>query len=49
MWSNPHEIADLVTFTKEVLNENFIFSAATYFVYAGFLKNELIIPRSVFL
>ena len=25
MWPNPHETADLVTFTGEILNGNFIF------------------------
>ena len=27
MWPNPHETADLVTFTEETLMENFIFCA----------------------
>ena len=28
MWPNPQETADLVTFTEEILNGNFIFCAA---------------------
>ena len=27
MWPNPQETADLVTFTEEILKENFIFCA----------------------
>ena len=27
MWPNPQEIADLATFTEEILMENFIFCA----------------------
>ena len=27
MWSNPKFPADLVTFTEEIINENFIFCA----------------------
>ena len=27
MWPNPQETADLVTFTEEILNGNFIFCA----------------------
>ena len=27
MWPDPQETADLVTFTEEILNENFIFCA----------------------
>ena len=27
MWPNPQELADLVTFTEEILTENFIFCA----------------------
>ena len=30
MWPNPQDPADLVTFTKESLMENFIFCAANY-------------------
>ena len=32
MWPNPQENADLVTFTEEILNGNFIF-CAVYIVY----------------
>ena len=27
MWKNPQETEDLVTFTEEILNQNFIFCA----------------------
>ena len=30
MWPNPQETSDLVTFTEEILNENFIFCAVEY-------------------
>ena len=33
MWPNPQEIADLVTFNDEILNENFIFCAVLGIVH----------------
>ena len=30
MWPNPQETVDLVTFTEEILNENFIFYAVKF-------------------
>ena len=32
MWSNPQSPADLVTFTKEILNQNLIFCAVGFAV-----------------
>ena len=33
MWQNPHETADLVTFTEEILNGKLHFSASDFFLY----------------
>ena len=33
MWPNPHFLADFVTFTEEILKENFIFCAVWVVFY----------------
>ena len=41
MWPNPQETADLVTFTEEILNENFIFAQCSLRVRKSLnLKSE---------
>ena len=43
MWPNTQETAYLVTFTEEVLNENFIFCAVTE--YSDTVKSTEISPN----
>ena len=46
MWPNPQETADLVTFTEEILNGNFIFYAVRGFFVQVTLQQVMInVPR----
>ena len=39
MWPNPQETTDLVTFTEEILNANFIF-CAVFLLYFQAISSE---------
>ena len=46
MWPNPQETTDLVTFTEEIFNRNFIFCAVKYLArsshYTGLSYGKLL-------
>ena len=42
MWPNSQEIADLVTFTEEILYENFIYCAVSHFVITVAVCNNTV-------
>ena len=46
MWSNPQFPADLVKFTEEILNENFIFCAALYLLLWRCDTNQIVVKFS---
>ena len=48
MWPNSKENADLVTFTEEILNGNFIFCAVLVLVCFTFLVNDSVANRRAF-
>ena len=48
MWPNPQEIADVVTFTEEILNAKLHFLCSTPFVIITFSHAKIGILKSSF-
>ena len=45
MWPNPQEIADLVTFTEEILNGNFLDISSVIWTFGNFLDINILITK----